>query len=130
MLEGCCHCGAVTWRFESEPKAATSCNCTVCRRTGGLWIYGFEGEDVHVSGETRSYVWGDRMLSMHSCPTCACLVSWRGLFLEPDGRRRSAVNVRMSPPETVGHLPIDHFDGLNTFTALPRDGRTVADYIG
>ena len=25
-------------------------------------------------------------------------------------------------------LPIDHFDGLDTFDDLPRDGRCVADY--
>jgi hypothetical protein len=28
----------------------------------------------------------------------------------------------------VAHMPIDHFDGLDTFDDLPRDGRCVADY--
>jgi hypothetical protein len=27
----------------------------------------------------------------------------------------------------VADLPIDHFDGLNTFDDLPRDGRCVRD---
>ena len=30
-----------------------------------------------------------------------------------------AVNVRLSDPDAVGHLPIDHFDGLDKFDDLP-----------
>ena len=29
---------------------------------------------------------------------------------------------------TVARIPIDHFDGLDTFDDLPRDGKCVADY--
>jgi hypothetical protein len=38
-----------------------------------------------------------------------------------------AVNVRLSKPEEVGTLPIDHFDGLDTFEDLPSDSRCVRD---
>jgi hypothetical protein len=38
-----------------------------------------------------------------------------------------AVNVRLAPPESVAHLPIDHFDGLESFEDLPADGRVVRD---
>ena len=31
-------------------------------------------------------------------------------------------------PAVVARIPIDHFDGLDTFDDLPRDGRCVADY--
>ena len=43
------------------------------------------------------------------------------------GRRRIAVNLRLAPPEAVAALPIDHFDGLDTFDDLPRDHRCVGD---
>ncbi|HUN77272.1 MAG TPA: hypothetical protein VMU40_22375 [Steroidobacteraceae bacterium] len=43
-------------------------------------------------------------------------------------RRRIAVNLRLAEPEDVAQIPIDHFDGLNTFRDLPRDGRHVCDY--
>jgi hypothetical protein len=43
------------------------------------------------------------------------------------GRTRIAVNVRLAPPEAVADLPIDHFDGLDTYDDLPRDGRCVRD---
>ena len=128
MLEGSCHCGAVTWRFDAAVESATACNCTVCRRYGVLWIYDYENEGVHVSGPTKSYLRGDKTLGFHFCPACACVVYWRGLRTDKDGRRRLAVNVRLSEPETVAHLSIDHFDGLDKFEDLPRDGRCVADY--
>jgi hypothetical protein len=127
MLEGSCHCGAVSWRFDAVPEGATSCNCTICRRQGSLWIYGHEGKDVFVTGPTSTYTRGEAHLAFHFCATCGCVVSWRGLVLEADGSRRMAVNVRLADPETVAHIPVDHFDGLDTFTDLPRDGRTVKD---
>ena len=56
------------------------------------------------------------------------MTHWRGLWLEADGRRRLAVNLRLvSDPEQVAKIPIDHFDGLVTFEDLPRDGRCVRD---
>jgi hypothetical protein len=55
------------------------------------------------------------------------MVAWRGLKTDAQGRRRMAVNVRMAAPEAVAHIAIDHFDGLDTFDDLPRDGRCVRD---
>jgi hypothetical protein len=127
MIEGACHCGQVRWRFDAEPDGATACNCTVCRRYGVLWIYGHEGEDVHVSGETTAYVRGPE-IEFHFCPRCGCAAAWRGIAPGADGRRRQAVNVRLAEPEAVAAIPIDHFDGLVAFADLPRDGKCVADY--
>lgn len=55
------------------------------------------------------------------------MVAWRGLRSSKSGRTRIAVNVRLAPPEEVADLPIDHFDGLESFDDLPRDGRCVRD---
>ena len=38
-----------------------------------------------------------------------------------------AVNLRLAPPEAVGGLLIDRFDGLTAFNDLPPDGRCVRD---
>ncbi len=127
MLKGECHCGSISWQFDSVPDGATACNCTICRRYGALWIYGHEGVDVHVSGQTAFYERG-KALEFHYCPKCACITHWRAKRLEPDGKRRLAVNVRLSDPSTVEHLPIDHFDGFDSFDDLPRDGKTVKHY--
>jgi hypothetical protein len=127
MIEGACHCGAVHWTFEGEPDGATACNCTVCRRYGVLWAYDYVDEGIHVTGPTTVYARGEA-IGFHFCPTCGCLAYWRALKLGDDGRRRIAVNLRLAEPDAVAGIPIDHFDGLDTFHDLPRDGRTVTDY--
>ncbi|MDE2048499.1 MAG: GFA family protein [Betaproteobacteria bacterium] len=127
MIEGHCHCGAVHWRLDVLPESVTACNCTVCRRYGVLWAYGYQGEDVHVSGATQAYVRG-KAIGFHFCPTCGCVAYWRALEADAQGRRRIAVNVRLTEPQPVAHLPIDHFDGLDRFEDQPRDGRCVRDY--
>lgn len=129
MLEGSCLCGKVTWEFDGVPESATACNCTACRRYGVLWAYDFEGEGIRVSGETVAYVRGDNsVLGFHFCPDCGCVAYWRSLILEPGNRRRIAVNLRLTEPEPIMEVPIDHFDGFDTFDDLPRDGRCVKDH--
>lgn len=127
MIEGTCLCGAVRWTFEGLPDGATACNCTACRRYGVLWAYDHEDEGIRVAGTTQAYVRG-QALEFHFCPRCGCVVFWRGLRLDAEGRRRIAVNLRLAEPGAVAAIPIDHFDGLDTFEDLPRDGRCVADY--
>ena len=128
MIQGSCHCGNVRWRFDRVPESATACNCTVCRRYGVLWAYDYEDEEIHVSGPTQAYVRGEH-IGFHFCPTCGCVAYWRSLEASKEGRRRIAVNLRLvEEPAAVADLPIEHFDGLDTFADLGQDGRCVRDY--
>jgi hypothetical protein len=130
MLTGFCHCGAAHWTLEGDPGPATACNCTLCRRYGTLWAYDYEGERIAIFGPTTSYSRAgktDPSLEICFCPTCGCVLCWRGLRLDSERRRRIAVNLRLADPEAVADLPIDHFDGLDRFDDLPRDGRCVRD---
>jgi hypothetical protein len=127
MIEGSCHCGQVGWSFDGIPEGATACNCTACRRYGTLWAYDYEDQRIRVWGPTQAYVRG-RALGFHFCPNCGCVAYWRALAPGDDSRRRIAVNLRLAKePDAVGAIAIDHFDGLNSFNDLPRDGRCVAD---
>jgi hypothetical protein len=67
------------------------------------------------------------MLAFHFCPDCGCMAFWRGLQKDKTGQTRIAVNLRLSEPAAVAQIPINHFDGLNTFTDMPQDGKCVAD---
>ena len=129
-LEGACHCGAAHWVLTGDPGPATACNCTLCRRYGALWAYDYEGERISISGPRTSYTRMGKSspaLEILFCPTCGCVICWRGLKLDASGRRRIAVNLRLAPPDAVASLPVDHFDGLDTFNDLPRDQRCVRD---
>ena len=108
------------------PESATACNCTVCRRYGALWAYDYENEGISFSGPTKIYVRG-KAIEFHFCPSCGCVALWRAQGSDEQGRRRIAVNLRLTEPEPIASLPIDHFEGLNTFDDLPRDGRCIKD---
>jgi hypothetical protein len=130
LLSGSCHCGRTGWTLVGDPGSITACNCTLCRRYGALWAYDYENERVAITGQTTTYTRtnaSDPSLEIHFCPDCGCVICWRGLRPDRNGRRRMAVNVRLASPEAVADLPIDRFDGLDTFEDLPRDGRRVQD---
>lgn len=128
-LLGSCLCGAVQWRMNFLPEGATACNCSACRRYGVLWAYDYEGHGIDVSGPTTEFRRRpESVLGFHFCGSCGCVVFWRGTRPDPDGRLRIAVNLRLTEPEQIAAVPIDHFDGLDSFDDLPRDGRCVRDY--
>src|SRR5215510_6206087 len=106
MIQGSCHCGSVEWRFDRLPESATACNCTVCRRYGTLWAYDYEGERIHVSGPAKFYARGGRGIGFYFCPNCACVAYWRALGADEHGRRRIAVNLRLTEPEPVAGVVI------------------------
>ena len=127
MIQGSCHCGAVRWSFDGLPQSATSCNCTVCRRHGALWAYGFQNEEIQISGETRTYAWAGRNLGFHFCGECGCVAYWWAIEAGADGRRYGAVNLRLAEPGAVAAIPLRHHDGFDTRANLPRDTHSIAD---
>lgn len=128
MYKGSCLCQSVQWQFDGVIESVTACNCTACRRYGVLWAYGHENEEIKIQGTTNFFSRGRKNLEFHFCPTCGCIISWRGTKLNEKGQRRIAVNARLiNDPEQIALLPIDHFDGFDKFDDLPRDHRCVKD---
>ena len=126
-IEGSCHCGEVRWVYEAPLESATACNCTVCRRYGALWAYGHNGIEVKVSGMTTAYSRG-KAIDFHFCGTCGCVAYYFGKARDEQGRQKAVVNLRLAQvPDQVAGLFIDHFDGLDSFDDLPRDGRCIKD---
>ncbi|MCB9676673.1 MAG: GFA family protein [Alphaproteobacteria bacterium] len=127
MLQGSCHCGKVRWTLATAPTRATACSCTACRRYGALWAYGILGEDVQITGETRGYLRCDieTHLAFHFCPECGGMVCW--LPKAGSESQRCAVNLRMADPDAVAAVPVHRFDGFDTWSSLPDEGRVVGD---
>jgi len=126
-IEGSCHCGAIRWQYEAPLESATACNCTVCRRYGALWAYGYKGEEIRVSGSTQHYSRG-KAIEFHFCSTCGCVPYYLGTARDENGRQKAVVNLRTAnEPGLIAGLAIDHFDGLESFDDLPRDGRCIRD---
>jgi hypothetical protein len=118
MLVGTCHCGAVRIEIPARPETATLCNCSLCRRLGGLWSYYKVGE-VRVIGHpehTDGYVWGDRTLRTVRCTHCGCVTHWEPIGSKPVGHM--AVNIRNFDPAEIDDVRIRRFDGAVTWTYL------------
>ena len=105
MTEASCHCGAVHLRVASPPTEVAECNCSICRRLGTRWSY-YRPADVAVTGETDTYVWGDRCLALHRCRECGCVTHWSPLVAID----RMGVNARLFDPAVIADLPVRKLD--------------------
>ena len=98
-----------------EVKVATACNCSLCRRIGGPWVY-FEFGTVKIEGHpeaTAEYIWGDRTLRTIHCRTCGCVTHWEPL--QPTLGAKHGVNLGNFDPELIASVRVRRFDGANTW---------------
>lgn len=106
---GSCHCGRIQLILRGEPAEAGECNCSICRRTAGLWHYCPPG-DVALEGDGVSYQQGDRALDLWHCPICGCTTHWTPT--DP-AYARMGVNLRMFDPALWNDLPRRPIDGAS-----------------
>ena len=106
---GGCHCGKVRLTLRDDPVEAGDCNCSLCRRIGGLWHY-CRPDQVSVEGEEVAYRQGDCSLDTWHCPTCGCTTHWTAVDPNYD---RMGVNLRMFEPALWQDLPRRFIDGAS-----------------
>lgn len=109
MIDASCHCGAVRLEIAYPPGEVTSCNCSICRRTGVLCAY-YKLTEVSVSGATDVYMWGDRMIEFHRCKICGNPTHWSPVDRTYD---RMGVNARLMDPSMLAAASIRTFDGAS-----------------
>jgi hypothetical protein len=117
-MQGSCHCGAVRLTLPAAPTTATSCNCSLCRRTGGIWAYYPLGK-VSIPGHaenTESYTWGDRPLWSVRCKICRIVTHWAPL--EPEPGARDGVNLGNFEPALLESVVVRCFDAADTWKFL------------
>jgi hypothetical protein len=118
MHTGSCHCGAVRLTLPATPTVATLCNCSLCRRVGGLWVY-YDFGTVQVDGHpehTEAYIWGDKTLRTVRCRHCGCVTHWEPLDPQPGARH--GVNLANFDPALKAAVRVRRFDGADTWTFL------------
>ena len=106
---GACHCGRVQLVLSATPAEAAECNCSVCRRTAGLWCY-CAPEALAVMGDGVAYQQDDRALDLWHCPTCGCTTHWTPT--DPT-YPQVGVNLRMFEPAIWRDLPRRLVDGAS-----------------
>lgn len=101
--------------ISAAPQSLTSCNCSICRRTGALWAY-YPLSAVRIiaaENATIEYIWGDRALALHHCRVCGCITHW--LRLTEDDRM--GVNARLMALD-YNSIPVRRLDGAETWAYL------------
>jgi hypothetical protein len=112
VIEGSCHCGAVRVRLPQPPDDLASCNCSLCRRIGGLWGY-YRSDEVVVEdpeGRLAGYIQGDATLTSWHCGQCGCTTHWSP---RDPAYERMGVNLRLFDPEIWEKLPRRLVDGAS-----------------
>jgi hypothetical protein len=94
---------------------ATDCNCSLCRRIGGPWVY-FELGTVRIEAAPDAlvgYVQGDRTLRTMHCRTCGCVTHWEPL--EPVPGAKHGVNLGNFDPGLIAAVRVRRFDGADSW---------------
>lgn len=117
MLAGSCHCGAVRSEVPRKPRRLTSCNCSICRRHGGLWGYYDRGTVRIIArrGAIDRYAWGEKCLWLCRCATCGCVTHWLPVARN---NRRMGVNFRNFDPAVLASIRVRRLDGASSWKFL------------
>ena len=69
---GSCHCGAVTFRIETDFPELTTCDCSICRRKNALMVKVHETQFELLSGEDAlaEYRFHTHTARHFFCKTC------------------------------------------------------------
>ncbi|TWI01022.1 hypothetical protein IP90_02644 [Luteimonas cucumeris] len=112
--QGSCHCGRVAFELEGDVGEAIDCNCSMCRRRGGLLAF-FPREALTLTTPETDYAtyrFNKEQIAHHFCPNCG--VSPFSDGVDPrSGAKIAAVNLRCLPDVDLSQLKVTPVDGAS-----------------
>ena len=109
--EGSCHCGAIAFEVEGEIGQVYDCNCSMCRRRGGL-LAAFPRAALTLNtpeAQLSTYRFNREAVAHHFCATCGVAPFSEGKG--GDGAAMVMVNVRCLPEVDLAGLDVVAVDG-------------------
>lgn len=86
IIEGGCHCGALRYRIEGEPRTHALCHCSDCRRCAGAplvgWTMFVEDALTLTRGEPLTYASSEHGRRQF-CGTCGSGLFYRNADMLP-----------------------------------------------
>jgi hypothetical protein len=110
---GSCHCGRVAYRVEGEIGQVLDCNCSLCRKRGGL-LWFVPRDALSLTGEvtaSATYTFNTHRIQHHFCTTCGIAPYSEGQ--NPDGSAMACINVRCLDGVDLAKLQIVQYDGAS-----------------
>lgn len=114
MHQGGCHCGAIAFELDAEIGEGYDCNCSMCRKRGGL--LGFFPREALVlktpESDLGTYRFNKHSIAHHFCPTCGTAPFSEGV--DPrSGAKTAAVNLRCLPDLDLSTVKVVQVDGAS-----------------
>lgn len=112
--QGGCHCGGIAFELDADIEKAFECNCSMCRKRGGLLGF-FPREALTLStpeSALGTYRFNKRQIDHHFCPTCGVSPFSEGANPKT-GDLVAAVNLRCLPGLDLATLEIQQVDGAS-----------------
>lgn len=113
-----CHCGSTKIELPDTPTHATSCTCTFCTKSGGLWAY-YPPEAPRILSDTHRGEYTASGFNLHYfCANCVCTT----YGISPDWtlggegipeKKKFAINVRLLDDFDFKSLEVVEIDGRN-----------------
>ncbi len=111
--EGSCHCGRIAFTVEGDIHEVIDCNCSMCRRKGGL-LAAFPREALTLKtpeSDLGTYRFNKHAIEHHFCPNCGIAPFSEGKG--EGGKAMTMVNVRCLPDVDLSKLKVTAFDGAS-----------------
>lgn len=111
---GSCHCGRVAFELDAEIGDVYDCNCSMCRRRGGLLgFFPHEALTLRTPGEAAgTYRFNKQHIAHRFCPDCGIAPYSEGV--DPrTGAKTAAVNVRCLDGVDLSTLKVVPIDGAS-----------------
>ncbi len=112
--EGSCHCGAIAFELgiEDEVAEAYDCNCSMCRRRGGLLVFFPREALVLKTPESAlgTYRFNRQVIAHHFCKVCGIAPFSEGVH-PATGAKTVAVNLRCLPDLDLASVKVVPVDG-------------------
>ncbi|WAH65895.1 GFA family protein [Xanthomonas hortorum] len=113
---GSCHCGRIAFDLQTDAPIteAYDCNCSLCRRRGGLLWFGTRTQ-LRLQSESEAlgtYRFNQHHLDHHHCPHCGIAPFSEGMNPRT-GEASVAVNVRCPPTLDLSALRVHAVDGAS-----------------
>ncbi|MFW9484401.1 GFA family protein [Xanthomonas euvesicatoria pv. euvesicatoria] len=113
---GSCHCGRIAFDLQTEALITEvyDCNCSLCRRRGGLLWFGARTQlQLQAAPEAvGSYRFNQQRIDHHYCTQCGIAPFSEGLNPKT-GEMGVAVNVRCLPAVDLAGLQVHAIDGAS-----------------
>lgn len=112
--QGGCHCGGIAFELDADIREAIDCNCSMCRKRGGLLAF-FPRAALSLStpeSALGTYVFNRQQIRHHFCPACGIAPFSEGA--DPaSGAAMVAVNLRCLPDLDLATLKVERVDGAS-----------------